>query len=172
MPKALHGRPVWHNRCMSSRRQRRNVIACGNCGANYDARGADPRCPACNARLADYEPQEARPAVRGYERSTTGLEGPDLMRRRDEPPETAPPEEFIAAGLVLLAFVLCVAGIFMASPLMLNLGLILFAVTGIGFGLFKLYQLVTGKRKRREDQVEAPSMTEWLIGRGFWDRWR
>jgi hypothetical protein len=158
---------------MSSRRfQRRRVVSCGNCGANYDASGPEPRCPACNARLEDYEPGEARPAVRGYGRSAPELEGPDLMRRHDEPPETAPPEEFIAAGLVLLSFVLSAAGIFMQSPLVLNLGLILFAVSGIGFGLFKLHQFVTGKRKRRDDQYEAPSMFDWLIGRGFWDRWR
>ena len=121
-------------------------MACGNCGANYDASGIDPRCPACNARLSDYEPGEARPMVRGYEQPH--LEGPDLLRRpSEEPPETAPPEEFVAAGLVFLAFVLIVAGVFMASPLVLNLGLGLFALAGIGFGLFKLYQLMTGKRK-------------------------
>jgi hypothetical protein len=154
---------------MSSRRQRRNVVACGNCGANYDASGPEPRCPACNARLADHEASEARPAVRGYERD---LEGPDLLRPRNEAREIAPPEEFIAAGLVLLAFILIVAGIFMASPLVLNLGLGLFAVSGIGFGLFKLYLFSTGKRKRREDAFETPSMFDWLIGRGFWDRWR
>ena len=154
---------------MSSRRQRRNVVACGNCGANYDAGGPDPRCPACNARLEDYEPGEARPAVRGYGRD---LEGPDLLRRHDEPHETAPPEEFLAAGLVLTSFILIVAGIFIASPLVLNLGLGMFALAGIGFGLFKLYQLSTGKRKRRDDANEAPSMFDWLIGRGFWDRWR
>jgi hypothetical protein len=159
---------------MSSRRyQRRNVVACGNCGANYDASGPDPRCPACNARLEDYEPAEARPAVRGYGRDHgNDLEGPDLMRRHDEPPETAPIEEFVAAGFVLLAFILIVAGIFMASPLVLNLGLILFAIAGIGFGLFKLYLRMTGKQKRRDDAYEAPSMFDWLIGRGFWDRWR
>ena len=156
---------------MSSRRRRRNVVACGKCGANYDASGPDPRCPACDARLADYEPAEARPAVRGYGYGTD-LEGPDLLRRHNEPPETAPIEEFVAAGLVLLSFVLIVAGIFMASPLVLNLGLILFAVSGIGFGLFKLYLFTTGKRKRRDDIDDGPSMFDWLIGRGFWDRWR
>jgi hypothetical protein len=156
---------------MSSRRyQRRNVIACGNCGANYDASGEDPRCPACNARLADFEPMEAQPAVRGYGRDD--LEGPDLMRRGNEPAEIAPVEDFVAAGLVLLAFIMIVGGIFARSPLVLNLGLILFALAGIGFGLFKLYQLMTGKRKRKENAFEAPSMMEWLIGRGFWDRWR
>jgi hypothetical protein len=155
---------------MASRRyQRRNVVACGNCGANYDASGQDPRCPACDARLADYEPGTARPAVRGYSHD---LEGPDLLRAYDEPPETAPLEEFIAAGLVLLAFVLMVTGVFTASPLVLNLGLGLFALAGIGFGLFKLYQFATGKRKRRDEASEAPSMLDWLIGRGFWDRFR
>jgi hypothetical protein len=157
---------------MDSRRHRRRyVVSCGNCGANYDASGTDPRCPACDARLADYEPGEARPSVRGFERD---LEGPDLLhQRRDEKPETAPLEEFIAAGLVLLAFVLMVGGVFAQSPLVLNLGIIVFALAGIGFGLFKLYLLMSGKRKRREDDpYGAPSMFDWLIGRGFWDRWR
>jgi hypothetical protein len=107
--------------------------------------------------------------VRGYSHD---LEGPDLLRAHDEPPETAPLEEFIAAGLVLLAFVLMVTGVFTASPLVLNLGLGLFALAGIGFGLFKLYQFATGKRKRRDEASEAPSMLDWLIGRGFWDRFR
>jgi hypothetical protein len=147
------------------------VVACGNCGANYDASGEDPRCPACDARLADYEPSEARPAVRGFGREFE-LEGPDLLRRADEPPETAPIEDFVAAALVGIAFVLIIGGIFARSPLVLNLGLALFALAGIGFGLFKLYMLVTGKRKRRENAYEAPSMMEWLFGRGFWDRWR
>ena len=156
---------------MSSRRvQRRNIVACGNCGANYDASGADPRCPACNARLADYEPGEARPAV-GYQRE---LEGPDLLHHiEQQDAETAPLEEFVAAGLVLLAFVLMVAAVPMRSPLMLTSGMGLFAVTGVGFGLFKLFQRVTGRRKRREHAFEQSSMWEWLIfGRGFWDRWR
>ena len=127
---------------MESRRSRRRyVVSCGNCGANYDASGADPRCPACDARLADYEPGEARPSVRGFERD---LEGPDLLQqKRDEKPETAPPEEFVAAGLVLLAFVLMVAGVFLQSPVLLNMGLALFALAGIGFGLFKLYLQVS-----------------------------
>ena len=108
--------------------------------------------------------------VRGFDRD---LEGPDLLfARRDEKPETAPPEEFVAAGMVLLAFILCVAGIVMQSPTMLTLGLALFALSGIAFGLFKLYQLMTGKRKKRDNAYEAPSMMDWLIGRGFWDRWR
>jgi len=156
---------------MTSRRYRHHhVVACGNCGANYDASGADPRCPACNARLADFEPGEARPPVRGFERE---LEGPDVwLQERDQKPETAPVEEFIAAGLVLLSFVLMVAGVFTQSPLLLNLGLAMFAISGIGFGLFKLYQLMTGRRKRKENAFEAPSMMDWLIGRGFWDRWR
>lgn len=148
------------------------MVACGNCGANYDAGGEDPRCPACDARLADYEPGEARPAVRGYGRPTD-LEGPDLIRRGDERPETAPAEEFIAAGLVLLSFVMIVAAIFAASPALLNGGLALFAVTGIGFGLYKGYKFIKHGRRRRPGSFdEAPSMMEWLIGRGFWDRFR
>ena len=87
--------------------------------------------------------------------------------------DTAPPEEFVAAGLVLLAFVLMVAAFVMHSPLMLQAGMGLFALTGIGFGVFKLYQFATGKRKPRDpDEYDPPSMMEWLVGRGFWDRRR
>ncbi len=153
-----------------SRRQRRNIVACGNCGANFDASGADPRCPACNERLADFEPQAPRPAVQGY---STDLEGPDLLRGQSDSSETAPVEEFVAAGFVFIAFVTMVASIGMRSPLGLQLGMAMFAVTGIGFGLFKVYRFVTGKEKRREDAFsDQPSMLEWLVGRGFWDRWR
>lgn len=154
---------------MSSGSRRRNIISCGNCGANYDASGKDPRCPACNARLADYAPGEARPVVRGFDR---GLEAPDLLHTARDDSESAPPEEFIAAGLILLSFVVAIGGIAMASPLVLNLGVVLFVLSGVGFGLFKLYQMLTGKRKRKEHAYEAPSMLDWLIGRGFWDRWR
>jgi hypothetical protein len=145
-------------------------VACGNCGANYDASGPDPRCPACNARLSDYEPGEARPAVRGYD---SDLEGPDLMRRRDEPPETAPIEEFVAAGLVALALVLIVVAVFAASPVLLNAGLATFAITGVGFGMFKAAKFIKHGRQRRAGSFDdTPSMMDWLIGRGFWDRWR
>lgn len=153
---------------MSQRRRRRNIVACGKCGTSFDASSLS-RCPACNASTEDYEPESVRPAVRGFDR---GLEGPDLLRPRQEESETAPPEEFIAAGLVLLAFVLIIAAMAMRSPLMLQGGIALFVVTGIGFGVFKLYQLFTGKRKPRDpDSYEPPSMVEWLVGRGFWDRW-
>ena len=155
---------------MSQRRRIRNVVSCGNCGANYDASGTDPRCPACDARLADYEPGDARPAVRGY---GLGLEGPDLLRPREERSETAPLEDFLAALLVFGAFVVMVAGVMMRSPEVLQLGMVIFAVTGIVFGLIKLRKLMTGKSKRRQGSFdEAPSMFDWLIGRGFWDRWR
>ena len=156
---------------MAQRRRIRNVVACGKCGANYDARGSDPRCPACDARLADYEPADARPAVRGYD--SRDLEGPDLLRSRDDQPvETAPIEDFVAAGLVLLAFVVMVTGVMMRSPAVLQIGMAIFALTGIGFGLIKLRQFMSGKRKPREDAYENPSMLEWLVGRGFWDRFR
>jgi hypothetical protein len=92
------------------------------------------------------------------------------MRRGDEKPETAPPEEFITAGLILLSFAIVIGSIAMASPLGLQLGLALFVITGVGFGLFKLYEYGTGKRKRREHSSEDPSMLDWLIG-GFWTRW-
>lgn len=158
---------------MATRRsQRRRVVACGNCGANYDASGPDPRCPACDASLAEYEPQEPQPAIRGYGRPQD-LEGPDLLRLRDERAETAPAEDFIAAALVLLSIVLIVGAIFAASPAMLNGGLGLFAVAGIGFGLFKGYKFLKHGRNRRPGSFdEAPSMMEWLFGRGFWDRFR
>jgi hypothetical protein len=157
---------------MTMRQQRRNVIACGNCGANYDARGEDPRCPACDARLADYPPMEARPAVRGY--GVRDLEGPDHLRSHgEEPVETAPLEDFLAAGLVLLSFVIMVAGVMSRSPAVLQIGMVIFAVTGIGFGLVKLRKFTTGRSKRHQGSFdEAPSMMDWLIGRGFWDRWR
>jgi hypothetical protein len=157
---------------MSQRRRLRNVVSCGKCGANYEARGGDPRCPACDARLADYEPGEVRPAVRGY--AVGDLEGPDLLRDRgEEPVETAPLEDFLAAGLVLVAFIIMVAGVMMRSPAVLQAGMILFAVTGVGFGLVKLRKTVTGRSKRRQGSFdETPSMMDWLIGRGFWDRWR
>ena len=108
------------------------------------------------------------PAVRGY-----ALEGPDNLSSRDEPAETAPLEDFVAAGLVLLSFIVMVAGVFARSPELLQAGMAIFALTGIGFGLIKLRQMMTGKRKRRAGSFDdAPSMLDWLIGRGFWDRFR
>jgi hypothetical protein len=87
--------------------------------------------------------------------------------------ETAPIEDFIAAGLVLLSFIIMVAGVVSRSPALLQLGMIIFAVTGIGFGLIKFRKLVTGRGERRKGSFDdGPSMLDWLIGRGFWDRWR
>jgi hypothetical protein len=158
---------------MSRHYRRRNVISCGKCGENYDASGPNPRCPACGARLEDYEPGEARPVVRGFGRE---LEGPDLLGAQDAEPETAPVEDFLAAGFVFLAFVFIVAGVMTRSPVTLNIGLGTFALTGIAFGVFKLWQLVTGRRKtgKREGtyDAEAPSMMQLLFGRWFGDRWR
>jgi hypothetical protein len=155
---------------MAQQRRRRNVVACGNCGANYDARGEDPRCPACDARLAEYEPGVPRPALRGY--TVTDLEGPDNLRSAQEP-ETAPIEDFIAAALVLLSFVVMVIAVMSRSPALLQVGMAIFAVTGIGFGLIKLRKFLKHGRQRPKGSFdEAPSMFDWLIGRGFWDRFR
>jgi len=156
---------------MAQRRRRRNVVACGNCGANYDASGPDPACPVCEARLAEYPPAPPRPAVRGFD--VRGLEGPDNLRTGPEPVETAPPEDFVAAGLVLVSFVIMVAGVFGRSPEALQAGMLVFALTGIGFGAIKLRKFLKSGRKRRQGSFdEAPSMLDWLIGRGFWDRFR
>lgn len=110
--------------------------------------------------------------MRGF--AVDDLEGPDHLRRKeDEPVETAPAEDFIAAGLVLLAFVLIVAAVLVASPTILTIGMATFALTGIGFGLVKLRKFLKTGRTRREGSFdETPSMFDWLIGRGFWDRFR
>lgn len=108
--------------------------------------------------------------VRGFERD---LEGPELMNRTAPSDETAPAEDFVAAGLILLSVCLVVAAVFMASPLLLNGGLATFAIAGVSFGIVKLVKVVKYGRQRRPGSFdETPSMMDWLIGRGFWDRFR
>jgi hypothetical protein len=154
---------------MPNRPVRRNIVACGYCGANFDASGENASCPACGKSTSQYAPQPVRPLVSGYE---SRLESPDLLRARDDDDdETAPVEEFIAAGLIVIAFAVIITSMAVRSPLGLQLGLALFALTGIGFGIFKLYQFATGKRKPRDPEAyEPPSMMEWFMGLGFWDR--
>jgi hypothetical protein len=56
---------------------------------------------------------------------------------------------------------------------MLNAGLATFAITGIGFGVIKVRKFFKNGRRRSQGSFdEAPSMFDWLIGRGFWDRFR
>jgi F0F1-type ATP synthase assembly protein I len=146
--------------------RRRSIVRCGNCGTPYDASGVDPRCPECDEVYYPGESLPLPPLPRG---GSSRLEEPHFFSSEDDKePETAPLSEFIAAGIVLGAFILMIVAVFVGSPFLLMFALGVLGGSAIIFGVARLRNLLR-KRGRPDDGDDGANLLSWLMGRGYWD---
>jgi F0F1-type ATP synthase assembly protein I len=147
--------------------RRRSIVRCGNCGTPYDASGGDPRCPACNQAYHPGESLPLLPLASGD--SPRNLEEPHFFSdENDKEPETAPLSEFIAAGIVLGAFILMIVAVFVGSPFLLMFSLGVLGGSAIIFGVARLRNVLR-TRGRSDYGDDGANLLSWLLGRGYWD---
>ena len=117
--------------------------------------GRVPRCPSCRQAWDDVEPL---PPLPEGALARTRLEDPAFPRSKVADDRAAPLSEFIAAGFVLLGFVMMVGGIATALPPLLIAGIATLGLAVVVYAVARLRAMITGRSRDK-----APYENPWRL---------
>ncbi len=119
-------------------------VTCAACGIMFVPGGRVPRCPACRQVWEDVEPLPPLPKAALARRR---LEDPAFPRSKAADDRAAPLGEFLAAGFVLVGFLMMVGGVATALPPLLIAGLAALGLAVVVYAVSRLRAMITGRSK-------------------------
>ena len=108
--------------------------------------GRAPRCPACRAVWEDVEPLPPLPEAALARRR---LEDPAFPKAEGSDDRAAPLSEFLAAGFVLLGFLMIIGGVATTLPPLLIAGIGVLGLAVVVYTVARLHAIITGRAKEK-----------------------